>query len=101
MNFRRFFLSLLASEKKREAYLANDFKCDYDAEFMKKLQKLTNTFLDDIRKKMPLTAVEEVINLTKKCGCANFPSLNPFKPEFTIGIFIHYKPRIAVAILDL
>ena len=28
-------------------------------------------------------------------------SLNPFKPEFTIVIFIHYKPRIAVAIPDL
>ena len=28
-------------------------------------------------------------------------TLNPFKPEFTIVIFIHYKPRIAVAILDL
>ena len=27
--------------------------------------------------------------------------INPFKPEFTIVIFIHYKPRIAVAILDL
>ena len=27
--------------------------------------------------------------------------LNPLKPEFTITIFIHYKPRIAVAILDL
>ena len=27
--------------------------------------------------------------------------LNPFKPEFTIVIFVHYKPRIAVAILDL
>ena len=26
---------------------------------------------------------------------------NPFKPEFTIAISIHYKPRIAVAILDL
>ena len=26
---------------------------------------------------------------------------NPFKPEFTIVIIIHYKPRIAVAILDL
>ena len=26
---------------------------------------------------------------------------NPFKPEFTIVIYIHYKPRIAVAILDL
>ena len=26
---------------------------------------------------------------------------NPFKPEFTIVIFIHYKPQIAVAILNL
>ena len=27
--------------------------------------------------------------------------LNPFRPEYTIVIFIHYKPRIAVAIPDL
>ena len=27
--------------------------------------------------------------------------LNPFRPEFTIVIFIPYKPRIAVAILGL
>ena len=27
--------------------------------------------------------------------------LNPVRPEFIIVIFIHYKPRIAVAILDL
>ena len=27
--------------------------------------------------------------------------INPFKPEFTIVIFIHNKPWIAVAILDL
>ena len=26
---------------------------------------------------------------------------NPFNPEFTIVIFIHYKSRIAMAILDL
>ena len=26
---------------------------------------------------------------------------NPFSPEFTIVTFIHYKPRIAAAILDL
>ena len=26
---------------------------------------------------------------------------NPFNPEFTIVIFIHYKPRITAAILDL
>ena len=28
-------------------------------------------------------------------------AFNPFKPEFIIVIFIHYKPRIAVAILNL
>ena len=28
-------------------------------------------------------------------------TLNTMKPEFTIVIFIHYKPRIAVVILDL
>ena len=28
-------------------------------------------------------------------------AINPFKPEFTIVIFIYYKPRIAVAILEL
>ena len=27
--------------------------------------------------------------------------INPFKPEFTIVILIHYKPRIAAAILNL
>ena len=34
--------------------------------------------------------------------CLMFAEVNdPLKPEFTIVIFIHYKPRIAVAILDL
>ena len=28
-------------------------------------------------------------------------SANHFKPEFTIVSFVHYKPRIAVAIIDL
>ena len=28
-------------------------------------------------------------------------SVNPFRPEFTIVILIHYKPQIAVAIRDL
>ena len=31
----------------------------------------------------------------------SFCVFNPFKPEFTIVIFVDYKPRIAVAILDL
>ena len=30
-----------------------------------------------------------------------FQRFIPFKSEFIIVIFIHYKPRIAVAILDL
>ena len=30
-----------------------------------------------------------------------YTHINPFKSEFIIVIFIHYKPRIAVAILDL
>ena len=30
-----------------------------------------------------------------------FQRVNPFKPEFTIVIFIHNKSRIAAAILDL
>ena len=33
--------------------------------------------------------------------CWNRIYFNPFNPEFTIVIFIHYKPRIAAAILDL
>ena len=37
-------------------------------------------------------------NTFQRCKSAN---INPFTPEFTIVIFIHYKPRIAVAILDL
>ena len=28
-------------------------------------------------------------------------TVNPFKPEFTVVNFIHYKPQIAAAILDL
>ena len=31
----------------------------------------------------------------------HFQVLNPFEPEFTIVIFVRYKPPIAVAIFDL
>ena len=27
--------------------------------------------------------------------------INPLKPDFTVVIFIHYKSRLAIAILDL
>ena len=40
------------------------------------------------------------IDITRK-NVIWYLSFNPFKPDFYIIIFIHYKPRIAVAILDL
>ena len=39
--------------------------------------------------------------LGMKLIMADGQPLNPFGPEFTIVIFIHYKARIAVAILHL
>ena len=41
------------------------------------------------------TAIVNLINFSEEID------FNPFKPEFIIIIFIHYKPRIAVTILDL
>ena len=42
------------------------------------------------------------INLKQRNLKVNIQALviNSFKPEFIIVIFIHYKPRIAVAIPD-
>ena len=37
----------------------------------------------------------------RKYKYGNEQQVNTFKPEVSIVIFIHYKPRIAVAILDL
>ena len=44
-----------------------------------------------------LICFQDVETMLKQC-C---PMFNPFKSEFIIVIFSHYKPRIAVAILDL
>ena len=41
-----------------------------------------------------------ILNSWEVSFMAGPKQLNPFRPEFTIVIFIHYKPRIAVAILD-
>ena len=39
--------------------------------------------------------------ILKSDASGNPGRVNPLKPEFNIVIFIHYKLRIAVAILDL
>ena len=41
------------------------------------------------------------IPLTGSQWTTTMSFFNPFKPEFIIVNFLHYKPRIAVAILDL
>ena len=49
--------------------------------------------------------LKQALNITFSWPKVVFASathiFNPFKPEFTIVIFIHYNPRFAVAILDL
>ena len=54
------------------------------------ISPLTKTFMMILNWKNPLVAM----------FFTNYFSAL-IKPEFTIVIFIHYKPRIAVAILDL
>ena len=47
-----------------------------------------------------MTADSEFIS-QQKCILLDQLLINPFKHEFSIVIFIHYKPWIAIAILDL
>ena len=68
------------------------------------VRKLSNTLFYQCQNTLAFALVcfgnDSVIdNLCARVGV--FSSLiNPFKPDFTIVIFIHYKSRIAVAILD-
>ena len=48
-----------------------------------------------------LTSTDDLTSIDDLTWTQPGLTLNPFKPEFTIVIFIHYKPRIAGAILDL
>ena len=43
---------------------------------------------------------DQIVGLITQLELVCF-TFNPFSPEFTSVIFIHYTPRIAVAILDL
>ena len=45
-------------------------------------------------------AAGQVLGKSFEAILSNF-IINPFKTKFTIIMFIHYKPRIAVAINDL
>ena len=49
---------------------------------------------------MDLT-ISLTFNIVWEYGTRIHSVLNPSRPEFAIVIFVHYKPQIAVAILDL
>ena len=50
---------------------------------------------------METTTVVLHKKLSKRLDMLTYRWINPFKHDFSIVIFIHYKPRIAVTILDL
>ena len=52
-------------------------------------------------KRNELTKTRQYLNLVSMGYTKIYQRFNPFKPDFTTVIFIHYKQRIAVAILDL
>ena len=62
---------------------------------------MVNSDLKGLRtKKRDVEKVNEMwVNLTDMV-LNGIDMVNPFKPEFPTVIFIHYKPRTAVAILD-
>ena len=47
------------------------------------------------------TCIMSTLYFCLDCMVANLCLIDPFKPELNIVIFMQYKPRIAVAILDL
>ena len=48
-----------------------------------------------LKKGLSMIEKDSTLYLSSRCH------IDPFKPEFTIVIFIHSKQRIAIAILDL
>ena len=59
------------------------------------------TYTQHWRSLFAVTGREPVLSLDFFVSVTERAALNPFEPEFTIVIFIHYKPRVAAAILDL
>ena len=80
------------SEVKFNSFRAGNCRCDIKFKMNK-----------DLMKKSCSLKINSIITNNKYHFEIKFDSLvvNPFKPEFTVVIFIHYKPRIAVTILDL
>ena len=59
-NFRKFYLSLAASNSLRVDYLRDDYQEEYGPEFHSSLTSLTNKFLSKIDDHLPLTMFEKV-----------------------------------------
>ena len=69
-------------------------------------QTLLTRLMDVVPKDLNLNRVVQYnpklgIKVCRQYNNWPFIKTNPLKSEFTIVLFIHYKPRIAVTILDL
>ena len=60
-DFRKFFLSLIASETCRNEYLSKKLDKEFGEDFQATFQKLTQRFISKIEEKLPETEVERVI----------------------------------------
>ena len=72
---------------------------EYPRQWQKRMKNITRKFVIGYIMTKHHTGIIGYQNISYNFKM--FWSFNPFNPEFTIVIFIHYKPRIAVAILDL
>ena len=71
-------------------------------QYIQKIEKNLLLFLFDLLNIIMVTDTStQCVNCCENWSAVHRKLLNPFKPKFNIVIFIHYKPRIAVAILDL
>lgn len=60
MNFRRFFLSLLANENQYQSYMQDEYHDDYGKTFITSLQNLAAQFVQKIEIQLPKTIIQQV-----------------------------------------
>ena len=59
-DFRKFFLSLIASEKLKQNYFARDYEKEFGADFHDRLKLITCNFLQRIEQQLPNTEIDQV-----------------------------------------
>ena len=66
MDFRKFYLPLVAHQSQRAAYFSHTYDTEYGQDFRKAIGKLCDKFISTIFSQLPDTTIEKV-NYTIKC----------------------------------